>query len=194
MACDISGIDGFESLQVPLHIVTTDLLAGEPVVASSGNLADALCASAAIPGVYPPVMVGGRLCHDGGVIENCSLATAAGLGAERIIAIDLSGEQDPQAPSRFSQAIERMCQVAVQARLLTDFERFSARLPVTLIRPLAERRSGAMRMPELAEMRERACAAAERLLGRIIEPDGRLRPGLFPLSMVDATAEPLRGR
>lgn len=191
VARDISGTDSFEGMRVPLHIVMTDLLAGEPVVATSGSLDDALCASASIPGVYPPVLVGGRLCQDGGVTENCSLATAAALNPDRIIAIDLSGEQDPQAPSRFSQVIERMCQVALQTRLIADFERFSGRLPVTLIRPLAVRRSGAMRMPELAEMRERAFAAADRLLQRISDPDGSLLPGIFPLSLVDGGAEAL---
>ena len=192
-ARDISGVDSFETMRVPLHIVMTDLCAGEPVVATSGTLEDALCASAAIPGVYPPVLVGGRLCHDGGVTENCSLATAAALDPDRIVAIDLTGEQDPaEAPGRFSQVIERMCQVALQARLTADFERFSGRLPVTLIRPLAARRSGALRMPELAEMRERAYAAAERLLLRISDPDGRLLPGIFPLSLAEpVAADPL---
>jgi NTE family protein len=189
VARDVAGVDSFEAMIRPLHIVMTDLLAGEPVVASDGSLEDALCASTAIPLVYPPVMVGGRLCHDGGVTENCSLATAAALDPARIIAIDLSADADtPTALRRWSHVIERMCQVALSARLAADFDRFSVRLPVTLIRPLALPARGAPRLPELAEMVERAFKAAEALLQRICEPDGRLTPGIFPLPLGDVVA------
>ena len=189
VARDVAGVDSFQSMIRPLHIVMTDLLAGEPVVASEGSLEDALCASTAIPLVYPPVMVGGRLCHDGGVTENCSLATAAALGPARIIAIDLSADAGtPTALPRFSHVIERMCQVALCARLAADFDRFSARMPVTLIRPLALPARGAPRLRELAEMTERAFRAADALLQRICEPDGRLKPGIFPLPLADALA------
>ena len=183
VARDIAGIDSFEVLVKPLYIVMTDLVAGEPVVASSGSLEDALCASAAIPGVYPPVVYDGRLCHDGGVTENCSLATAAALSPGRIIAIDLTGEErSPTALRGWGQILERMVAVAQSARIAADFDRFSARHPVTLIRPLwASAKSGSLR--ELADIRERAFASAERLLQRIVEPDGELAPGIFPLSL-----------
>jgi predicted acylesterase/phospholipase RssA len=186
VARDIAGVDSFDALIRPLYIVMTDLLAGEPVVASSGSLEDALCASTAIPLVYPPVMVGGRLCHDGGVTENCSLATAAELGPARIIAIDLSADAGaPAALRRWSHVVERMCQVAISARLVADFDRFSTRMPVTLIRPMPAPALGAPRLPELAEMRERAFKAADALLQRICAPDGRLTPGIFPLPLAD---------
>jgi NTE family protein len=189
IACDISGIESFEALVKPLHIVMTDLLVGEPVVASSGSLVDALCASAAIPGVYPPVLVDGRLCHDGGVTENCSLATAAALDPDRIIAIDLSGDESaPTSLRRISNVFERMCQVAISTRLKADFEHFSARTPVTLIRPLWSSRSGRPLLPELVDVRERAFAAADRLLQRICEPDGELHVGIFPLPLGDSAA------
>jgi NTE family protein len=196
IARDIAGIDDFSSLVKPLHIVMTDLLAGQPIVASEGSLEDALCASTAIPGVYPPVLVGEVLCHDGGVTENCSLATAAALNPTRIIAIDLSGDEStPAALRRWSQVIERMCQVALSARLAADFDRFSARMPVTLIRPLWQTRRGTILLPELAEIRERAFAAADRLLQRISEPDGALTPGIFPLPLGESTpAEAAPGR
>ena len=187
VARDIAGVDSFETMIRPLHIVMTDLLAGEPVVASQGDLEDALCASTAVPLVYPAVMVGGRLCHDGGVTENCSLATAAALGPARIIAIDLSADASaPTALRRWSHVVERMCQVAISTRLVADFDRFSARLPVTLIRPLALPARGAPRLRELAEMRERAFRAAEALLQRISDPDGLLMPGIFPLPLAEA--------
>lgn len=189
VARDIAGVDSFETMIRPLHIVMTDMLAGEHVVASEGDLEDALCASTAIPLVYPPVMVGGRLCHDGGVTENCSLATAAALQPSRIIAIDLSADADaPTALRRWSHVVERMCQVALSARLAADFDRFSARMPVTLIRPLAPAPPRAPRLRELKEMRERAFKAADALLQRICDADGGLAPGIFPLPLGDAAA------
>jgi NTE family protein len=56
----------FDDLAVPLRVVTTDAATGEALVISSGPLVPALLASAAIPGIFPPVERDGRFLYDGG--------------------------------------------------------------------------------------------------------------------------------
>jgi NTE family protein len=67
---------------VPVHVVAADLHTGEPVVLSSGDAVQALLASTAFPGLYPPVMVGGRLLFDGGVAADAPVLQAEALGAD----------------------------------------------------------------------------------------------------------------
>lgn len=76
-----------EDSRLPLHIVTTDMLNGAEVLLSQGNLLEALMASAAIPLVYPPVEIAGRLLIDGGVASNTPIASAVELGATRILVL-----------------------------------------------------------------------------------------------------------
>ncbi|HEX4217414.1 MAG TPA: patatin-like phospholipase family protein [Acidimicrobiales bacterium] len=73
-----------EEAAVPLHVMATDLLSGDAVLLSSGLAIDALLASSAIPGVFPPVVIDGRRLIDGGVAANVPVAQAEALGADEI--------------------------------------------------------------------------------------------------------------
>jgi NTE family protein len=76
-----------EDARLPCHVVASDVLDGSEVVLSSGPAADALLASAAIPGVFPPVEVAGRHLIDGGISSNTPLSTAIELGARRVVVL-----------------------------------------------------------------------------------------------------------
>jgi NTE family protein len=183
-AFHVVGISDFADLQIPLHIIVTDLGRGEPVVlhdGTHGSLEDALCASCAIPGVFPPVVIDSQQYVDGGVTENCGLSTAYELSPTRIIAIDLTADSPVQTFSRWEEVLERMMQVALHSRVVADFDRFSSRLPVTLICPRAPIHMRAPRFLDFAALREHAFAATDRLLSRIATADGRLDPGVFYL-------------
>jgi NTE family protein len=73
-----------EDMLVPLHVVAVDVLSGEELRISTGPAADAVMASAAIPGVLPPVRWGDLDLVDGGVANNTPISHAVELGAERI--------------------------------------------------------------------------------------------------------------
>lgn len=77
-----------ENLKVPLAVVVTDALAGNTVVITEGPLKIALQASAAIPGVFPPVEHLGRYFIDGGVTANVPVRQAIDNGAKSIIVLD----------------------------------------------------------------------------------------------------------
>ena len=77
----------FERLEqsaLPVHVVATDVLSGEDVLLSSGSAVEAILASAAIPGIFPAVRIGGREYVDGGVVNNTPISHAVALGADTI--------------------------------------------------------------------------------------------------------------
>lgn len=80
----------FDRLTIPFRAVAADLATGEPVVLDSGSLATAIRASMSIPGAFPPVKLGGRDLVDGGISANLPVGIARSLGAEAIIAVDIS--------------------------------------------------------------------------------------------------------
>ncbi len=73
-----------EETVVPLHIIATNLSTGHDVRLSQGNLTDAVCASAAIPGIFPVVTIDGTKLVDGGVVNNCPISHAVALGATKV--------------------------------------------------------------------------------------------------------------
>ncbi|MBI4310739.1 MAG: patatin-like phospholipase family protein [Chloroflexi bacterium] len=83
----------FEQLAVPLFVTAVDLNTAELEVIHEGGLIPALLASTAIPGVLPPVTIGGRMYVDGGILDYCPFDVAWELGATHIVAIEC-----PHAP------------------------------------------------------------------------------------------------
>lgn len=86
----VATVEDFDALPIPFRAVATDLETGEGVILASGDLAQAVRASMAVPGVFPPVEIEGRLLMDGGTASNLPVSVARGLGAQRIIAVDIS--------------------------------------------------------------------------------------------------------
>ncbi len=70
---------------IPLSIVTVDLRSGHPIVLERGPLRRAIAASAAIPGIFPPVEWGGMLLCDVGVLDSLPTQVARGYGGEELV-------------------------------------------------------------------------------------------------------------
>lgn len=81
---------------VPLAIIAADIHTGEAVFLRDGPLGDAVRASAAIPGLYAPVPIGGRLLVDGGIVENVPVRPLQEMGADVIVAATLGEALDFQ--------------------------------------------------------------------------------------------------
>ncbi len=86
-----------ESL-IPFAAVTFDLASGEELLLSKGPLVEAVMASCAIPGVFPPVHHEDRSLMDGGIVNPVPCHQARKLGADRVIAVDLTPRLDPLVP------------------------------------------------------------------------------------------------
>jgi NTE family protein len=78
----------FDSLPIPFRAVATDLARREIVIMKSGDLAQAVRASAAVPLVLAPELRDGRVLVDGGLSANIPVAVARAEGAERVIVVD----------------------------------------------------------------------------------------------------------
>ncbi|HEY6928176.1 MAG TPA: patatin-like phospholipase family protein, partial [Thermoanaerobaculia bacterium] len=77
----VIGIEKFDDLSIPYRAVAADARTGEPVRLSQGSLARSIRASMAIPIVFTPVSVDGRLLIDGGEAENLPVQTVRAMGA-----------------------------------------------------------------------------------------------------------------
>lgn len=87
-------VQRFEQMPIPFACVATDLNSGEAIVMKErGDLATAICASCAVPGLYVPVIgADGRQLIDGGISEIIPTATARNLGADLVIAVDVASQ------------------------------------------------------------------------------------------------------
>jgi NTE family protein len=101
------------ALPLPFAAVATDLDTGERVVLSSGDIATAVRASCAIPGVFEPQRIGGRLLVDGGVVANLPVDVARELGADVVIAVDVSAVAGKAEPDHFMDVIFRAVNILV---------------------------------------------------------------------------------
>jgi NTE family protein len=76
---------------MPLGIVATDLASGEGIVFRRGDTGLAVRASSAIPALFQPVRIGGHDYVDGGLVAPVPVRFARDMGAELVIAVDISG-------------------------------------------------------------------------------------------------------
>lgn len=83
-------ITHFDELPTPFRAVATDLATAYPVVFENGDLVRAMRASMSLPGVYTPVEFHGTRLVDGGIVQNLPVPIARQLGAERLIAVDVT--------------------------------------------------------------------------------------------------------
>lgn len=85
----VLGVADFDQLSKPFAAVACDVVSGERVVLRTGALGLALRASSAVPGVFPPVEMEGRLLVDGCVADNLPVDVAREMGADFVIAVDI---------------------------------------------------------------------------------------------------------
>lgn len=78
-----------EDAQIPLYMNAVDLMSGEEVVLSQGNLLDALIATTAVPGLFSPISTRESLLADGGVINNLPVSTMRKYTHSPIVAVDV---------------------------------------------------------------------------------------------------------
>jgi NTE family protein len=81
-----------ERLKKPFAAVATQLETGERAIFVRGNVGQAVRASSSIPGVFEPVKIGGRNYIDGGVVSPVPVDAARQLGADFVIAVDISSK------------------------------------------------------------------------------------------------------
>jgi NTE family protein len=100
-------VKNIEQLKIPFAAVATDLVTGEKIVFKTGPISTAVRASISIPGIFKPVVIGNKILVDGGVVDNVPVDVARSLGADIVIAVDVS------SPSR-NDNIQNVIDVIMQ--------------------------------------------------------------------------------
>ena len=86
----IPNFDSFDDLAIPFRAVATDLATNKAVVLGKGNLIKSMKASATVPGALVPVVLDGKYLVDGGMAANLPVSQVREMGADIIIAVDIS--------------------------------------------------------------------------------------------------------
>jgi NTE family protein len=104
LALPVSTINDFDNFRIPFRAVATDIVTGEPVIIGSGDLAQVMRASMSVPSVFSPVIIDDKILVDGGVSKNLPIDVVRNMGADIIIAVDIS---TPLAgPEKLKSALE----------------------------------------------------------------------------------------
>ncbi len=130
------GFGLLEEAMVPLIVIATEARSGEEVALAAGPAVPAIVASAALPGVFAPVEIGGRMLIDGGVVNNTPIAHAVEAGATEVWVLSTGyscGLAEPPQ-SAIAMAMHSIA-LLVQQRLVLETTTRDYAVPVHLIPP-----------------------------------------------------------
>jgi NTE family protein len=184
----------FEELDRPLLVNTVDLELGTQVVWGLPGLrdvpiVDAVYASCALPGAFPPGRVDGRVCVDGGTIDNLPVA-AAGVGMDAIIAVDVGSSElshDREITTQgFAAMYMRAATIMMHALQARPLEAWTGQ-PMLLIRPKVGHR-GWFSFHDFDEVIQAGYDAAHAALDHV--GDSLLSSGgIYPRRRVDVSVD-----
>ncbi|MEM7134468.1 MAG: patatin-like phospholipase family protein [Chloroflexota bacterium] len=123
-----------EKLKIPLGILATDLTTHGGTLFQQGELRSALLASTAIPCIYPPVQIEGKLYVDGGCTEGVPLKAATQMGAGSIIILDAGMMSQRHYPPRHvGDLLFTVVEGALRQRLQSEAELIAQHLPIVYL-------------------------------------------------------------
>ena len=132
-----AGVSRLDEASVPMHVVATDLLSGEEVLLSSGDLVAAVMASAAIPAVLPPVEIDGRHLVDGGVAHHTAVSQAVELGAQEIYVLPAGYPCAlPSPPTSALGVAVHALTLLIEQRLIGEVARYAGAATIRVLPPL----------------------------------------------------------
>ncbi|MBV8295837.1 MAG: patatin-like phospholipase family protein [Acidimicrobiia bacterium] len=110
-----------EDAVIPVHVNATSLETGRGHWFTTGSAVEAILASAALPAVFPPVVVDGEAYIDGGVVDNVPISRALALGASRIFVLHVGNFARPrQLPRRPIDVLLQSFSIARNHRFLAE--------------------------------------------------------------------------
>lgn len=85
----VAQTNDFNQLPIPFKCIAADIVSGQAVTLDHGNLATAMRASMAVPGLFAPVEIDDHILVDGGILNNLPVATIKAMGADVVIVVDI---------------------------------------------------------------------------------------------------------
>ena len=161
-----------EAAPWPVAVVATEVLSGREVVLSAGPAIDAVMASAALPAVFPPVMVDENLLMDGGVVNNTPISVATGLGADTVYVLPTGYACAlARAPRSALGMAMHAVTIAIQQRLVADVTAFQDRVDLRVAPPLCPLGVSPVDFRRSSALIDRARAATRSWLERPVVAD-----------------------
>lgn len=109
-----------EKLKIPFGAVATDLNSGQAILFQRGSVGAAVRASSAVPGVFQPVKIGAHTYVDGGLVSPVPVRFARQMGADFVIAVNISAQPTAQAAS---SSVDILLQTfAIMGQSINQFE------------------------------------------------------------------------
>ncbi|MCX4612855.1 patatin-like phospholipase family protein [Streptomyces mirabilis] len=168
-----------EQLAVPFTAVAMDLGSGAPALLNHGDLESALLASAAIPGILPPVDREGRTLVDGGVIAYVPVLAALQAGAASMVVLSTGPESSPLSPTiprrRASAIAARAGLLLMHHQIERDLHEVSQHIPTVVLPTGIE----AWPAPWDFGHSQRLISTASRTAGRFLDGLRISGPGLY---------------
>ncbi|WP_149304275.1 patatin-like phospholipase family protein [Pareuzebyella sediminis] len=131
----VRDVKDFKNLPIPFLCIATDIESGAEVLLDKGYLPEAVMASGALPSLFDPAIVDGRVLIDGGVVNNYPVEEVRAMGADVIIGVDVQhGLRDREA---LSSATEILLQIN-NYRTALDMERKSERTDIYIKPDMSE--------------------------------------------------------
>ena len=180
-------LDEISAAEIPLFITATNLSSGRKHVFSRGSVLDAILASSAVPGLFPPVRIRGEWFVDGIVATGLDLDTAISQGATEIIAVDLGAPPSPHRPSWLGDVIARSWEIAVERRTERELDHLAPEVPTVVWRPgLSAHRSASFK--DVDDLYAAARGMAPHLIAQARRPNGEWIPGVYEGAVPVGTA------
>lgn len=178
-------VEQFAELPLPFATISADLYTGEAVVHRAGRIHEAVRASAAIPAVFTPVLLDGRVLVDGGTVEPVPVEAARQLGADVVIAVDLFGGGAPGPSS--TPRIEASAWPDPIRSSLSYLRSIASKLPWSEQR--APEEPTGPRLPNILEVIDGTLAISQKMLTgfrlALHPPDLLIQPELSAVGMLD---------
>ena len=102
-----------EDALIHLAIVTVDIGTGKKIVLRRGEVAPAVMASNAVPGLFRPITIDGMLLVDGGIAEDVPISPLRPMGADLITAVNLSAERNYSRPNDIIDVVLNAIDIAI---------------------------------------------------------------------------------
>jgi NTE family protein len=126
-----------QEAQLPVHIVTTDIVTGESIVISEGSAVEAIVASTSIPGAFAPVPYRGRYLADGAISANTPVRVAVAKGARRLIILPTGYACASDAPpvGAVANALHALT-LLIARQMVNELENLPAEIEYFVVPPL----------------------------------------------------------
>jgi NTE family protein len=180
--------ENFDDLPIPFRAVATDMVGGKAVVLGNGDVAQAMRASMALPGVFAPVTIDGKVLSDGGLMDNLPVDVARKLCADVVIAVWMS--TPPLEASDLTSALTlltRSMDVMISANQNAQIASLGPN-DIGIEVPMGDiGTADFQRTPEAVELGRKAAEARREDLRRLAVPEDQYRAWTARLGRSDTT-------